>query len=217
MCQLLSRKAITDKQAIFIVNNVLIPRILYRLTTTILSDQELTKIIGQYAGMVRQKVGLPKGTPNSILFHRRLYGLRHLGDVQEEEQISTALLRFNDPGLVGQVMEARSLAHQAECRLPVPPCQLPAVGAQFTKHNFLGHVCRLMCSRQIVFGQPSSTPDPNPLIALLLPPKVYRKVARQLSIDGVTRLLDVATADGTALASWAELKQRLYIKNRPRQ
>ncbi|KAG0346141.1 hypothetical protein BGZ54_005309, partial [Gamsiella multidivaricata] len=163
MCSLLARKAITDKQVIFIVNSVLIPRILYRLTTTILTDQEITGVVGQYAGMVRQKVGLPKGTPNSILFHRRLCGLRHLGDVQEEEQISTALLRFSDPGLVGQVMTARSDAHQAKCRLPIPPCQVPAIGAQFSKHNFLGHVCRLMHKRQIAFREPSAATASNPL------------------------------------------------------
>ncbi|KAF9142461.1 hypothetical protein BGX20_007273, partial [Mortierella sp. AD010] len=44
ICKVLARKAITDKQAIYIVNNVLIPRILYRLTTTILTPHEINKI-----------------------------------------------------------------------------------------------------------------------------------------------------------------------------
>ncbi|KAF9370097.1 hypothetical protein BGX21_005677 [Mortierella sp. AD011] len=65
ICKILARKAITDKQAIYIVNNVLIPRILYRLTTTILTASEVTRIVGQYSGMIRQNLGLPSGTPNT--------------------------------------------------------------------------------------------------------------------------------------------------------
>ncbi|KAG0311405.1 hypothetical protein BGZ99_010185, partial [Dissophora globulifera] len=44
ICQILARKAATDKQAVYIVNNVLIPRILYRLTTTILSVKEVDRV-----------------------------------------------------------------------------------------------------------------------------------------------------------------------------
>ncbi|KAF8946278.1 hypothetical protein BGZ46_005822, partial [Entomortierella lignicola] len=217
ICKVLSRKAITDKQVVYIINNVLIPRILYRLTTTILTASEVARIVGQYCGMVKQKLGLPRETPNSILHHRRLYGLRHFGDVQEEEQISTALLRLNDHGLVGQVMEARSLAHQAECRLPVPTCQFPETGAQFTKHNFLGHVCRLMHNRKVNFTRPSAIVAADPIIATLLPAKTYRKLAYQLAKDKVVYLRDVTTEDGTAIASWSNLKQRLQIKGPSRR
>ncbi|KAI7820574.1 hypothetical protein BC939DRAFT_504991 [Gamsiella multidivaricata] len=114
-------------------------------------------------------------------------------------------------------MTTRSDAHQAECRLPIPPCQVPAIGAQFSKHNFLGHVCRLMHKRQVAFRQPSAAIASNPLVALLLPPKVYHKVARQLAKDNVSRLRDVTAADGTELASWDELRRRLHIKGRQRQ
>ncbi|KAF8941983.1 hypothetical protein BGZ46_006854, partial [Entomortierella lignicola] len=63
ICKVLSRKAITDKQAIYIIDNVLIPRILYRLKTTILTAREINQIVGQYTGMVKQKIGFPRGTP----------------------------------------------------------------------------------------------------------------------------------------------------------
>ncbi|KAG0283056.1 hypothetical protein BGZ98_006480, partial [Dissophora globulifera] len=105
------------------------------------------------------------------MYHRRFYGLRHLRDVQDEEQISTALLRHNDHGLVGQVMAAREMAHQIECRLTVPSVELPAVGAQFIKHNFLGHVCRLLQERQLDLRRPVANEVDNPLIAAILPPK----------------------------------------------
>ncbi|KAF9995114.1 hypothetical protein BGZ79_000096, partial [Entomortierella chlamydospora] len=216
ICKVLARKAITDKQATYIVNNVLIPRILYRLITTILTPHEINKIVGQYSGMIRQKLGFPRGTPNSILHHRCLYGLRHFGDVQEEEQISTALLRLNDHGLVGQVTEARSLAHQAECSLPIPPCHVPEIGARYTKSNLWGHICRLMVQRKVDFSRPDSVNDDNPLMATILPAKTYRRVARQLARDKVVRLSDVVNEDGTVIASWVDLRQRLGIKGKAR-
>ncbi|KAF9110174.1 hypothetical protein BGW39_004809, partial [Mortierella sp. 14UC] len=47
MCEILSRKAVTDKQTIYIFNNVLLPRILYRLSVTILSNKEVKHIVGR--------------------------------------------------------------------------------------------------------------------------------------------------------------------------
>ncbi|KAG0275983.1 hypothetical protein BGZ97_010179, partial [Linnemannia gamsii] len=78
--------AITDKQCIYIINNVLLPRLLYRLSVLILKPHEMQSIVSQYTSVVRQKVGLAHGSPTSILFHRRLYGLRHLGNALTEEQ-----------------------------------------------------------------------------------------------------------------------------------
>ncbi|KAG0272871.1 hypothetical protein BGZ97_010867, partial [Linnemannia gamsii] len=139
MCEILSRKAVTDKQAIYIFNNVLLPRILYRLSVTILSDSEIQAIVSRYSNVVRQKVGLAHGSPTSILFHRRLYGLRHLREAQTEEQVSTAQLRLNDHSLLGKVVAARVMALQAESCLHISPLSVPIVGAQFTRHNLLGH------------------------------------------------------------------------------
>ncbi|KAG9319317.1 hypothetical protein KVV02_004694, partial [Mortierella alpina] len=138
-CSILARKVITDKQAIYLVNNVLIPRLLYRLTLVILSAHAVTSIVSKYRSIIRHKLGLAVGTANSILHHRRIYGLRDFGDVQEEEQVSTAGLRFQDKGLVGQVTAIRAAALQAESFLQVHPCQSPAVAACFPKHNLLAH------------------------------------------------------------------------------
>ncbi|KAF9407792.1 hypothetical protein BGZ76_005990, partial [Entomortierella beljakovae] len=187
ICSILARKAITDKQAIYIVNNVLIPRILYRLTTTILPSNMIQKLTAQYTGMVRAKIGYAKGTPNSILYHRRLYGLRKFEDVQAEEQISTALLRYNDHGIVGKVMSARAMAHQIEARLPLPTLQLPAYGAQFTTHNLLGGICQLLQDRQIDFTAASITPKDKIPVATIFTPPQYKKIAVQMYNDGVNQ------------------------------
>ncbi|KAG0365640.1 hypothetical protein BGX24_004031, partial [Mortierella sp. AD032] len=140
MCEILSRKAVTDKQTIYIFNNVFLPHILYRLSVTILSDSEVKAIVSRYASVVQQKDELARGSPQSILFHRHFYGLRHFGDAQIEEQVSTMQLRLNDHSLLGKVIAARAMALQAECRLSISPFSAPVLGGQFTQHNFLGHV-----------------------------------------------------------------------------
>lgn len=215
MCEILSRKAVTDKQAIYIFNNVFLPRIQYRLSVTILSDTEINAIVSRYAGVVKQKVELAHGTPLSILFHRRLYGLRHLGDAQIEEQVSTAQLRLNDHSLLGKVVTTRAMALQAECRLTVSPFSVPALGSLYTRHNLLGHICRLLVDRGITFLSPTSVVDATRLIGPLLPPGVYPKVAHQLFLDGVASLDEVVSEDGLSLASWTELRERLALHQHP--
>ncbi|KAG0221057.1 hypothetical protein BGW41_007254, partial [Actinomortierella wolfii] len=100
---LLGKKHLTDKQAVFIINSVLIPIILYRLTLCIPSDTEIARLTTKYTNMIRQKLGFARGTPNTVLYHRRLYGLRKIEDALVEEHVSTYALRLNDHGLVGQV------------------------------------------------------------------------------------------------------------------
>ncbi|KAF9399490.1 hypothetical protein BGZ94_005711 [Podila epigama] len=65
---------ITDAQAIYIINNVLIPRVLYRLTCTTLSPSVVRSLVSKYMTVVRSKAILGRHTPNSILFHRQLFG-----------------------------------------------------------------------------------------------------------------------------------------------
>ncbi|KAF9539466.1 hypothetical protein EC957_005388 [Mortierella hygrophila] len=84
ICNILGRRKVTDKQCIFIINAVLIPRLLYRMSTTIIPWQEVERITAQYRKVVRQKLGLPSSTPNSILRHTRLYWLRDLKDALAE-------------------------------------------------------------------------------------------------------------------------------------
>jgi len=179
ICSILARKAVTDKQAIYIVNNVLIPRILYRLATVILPPKMIAKITSQYTGTIRSKIGLVKGTPNSILNHRRLYGVRSFEDVQGEEQISTALLRLNDHGIVGEVMRARLVGHQFEAKLPINTMQVPSIGELFQKKNMIGGICRIMRERQIEFQDTVTLHSDKRLIATMMPPLDYKRVALQ--------------------------------------
>ncbi|KAF9271102.1 hypothetical protein BGZ68_004222, partial [Mortierella alpina] len=60
ICAILSRKALTDKQTVYIINNVLIPRILYRLTTTVLFPAETNAIVRKYTAVCVKNWDMPK-------------------------------------------------------------------------------------------------------------------------------------------------------------
>ncbi|KAG0039617.1 hypothetical protein BGZ89_007877, partial [Linnemannia elongata] len=85
VCEILLRKSVTDKQCIYIINAVLIPRLLYRMTAQIPTWTVIERITKKYRTVVRQKLGLPSSTPASILHHTRLYGLRDLKDALAEQ------------------------------------------------------------------------------------------------------------------------------------
>ncbi|KAF8926984.1 hypothetical protein BGZ58_010729 [Dissophora ornata] len=72
---------------------------------------------------------------------------------------------------------------------------MPEIGALFTKHNFTGQICRFLQQRQINFRLSGQDQTSNPLVAALLPAKVYRKIRHQLCKDKVSTKRNVSTED----------------------
>ena len=71
-------KQITDFQAVYLINHILIPTILARCILMVPSYQECLKWTRQYLNLVKQKSRLPKDTLNVMLFHPWLYKLTNL-------------------------------------------------------------------------------------------------------------------------------------------
>ncbi|KAG0335347.1 hypothetical protein BG005_004600, partial [Podila minutissima] len=126
MCNILQQKAITDRQAAYIINSVLLPQILYRSTLTILPKSTINIITGKYTKLCKTKSQMPSTTPNSVMHHRNIYGVKKLADVQSEEQISTLLLRLNDQGLVGETTRARLIQLQVRDAMAEVPTMVPS-------------------------------------------------------------------------------------------
>jgi len=157
ICNILRPKAITDKQTTYIINNVLIPRVLYRISAQILPPTFLQKITGTYMKLCKHKARMPSTTPNSLMHHNRLYAVKNLADAQAEEQISTLALRLNDKDLVGQICRARILMLQCRNKMDVTPTQDPGRVKRY-RHNFASAVCRVMAERNFAFDV-SLAPD----------------------------------------------------------
>ena len=90
-------KQVTDFQAIYLINHILVPTILARCILMVPSYQECLKWTRQYLNLVKQKSRLPRDTPNVMLFHPRLYKLTDLYNAVGEMHISELWLRLNSP------------------------------------------------------------------------------------------------------------------------
>ncbi|KAI1296260.1 hypothetical protein EDD11_007440, partial [Mortierella claussenii] len=148
ICSILSPKAVTDKQTSYIINNVLIPRILYRISAQILPRSFMRRMTGKYMKLAKSKARMPSTTPNSIMHHQHFFAIKKLEDAQAEEQVSTLAQRLNDRGLLGRICRARIMALQRHCEMDVCPLTKPSRVKQF-KHNFASGVCTVMANRNM--------------------------------------------------------------------
>ena len=105
-------KQVTDFQAVYLINHVLVPSILARCIILVPSYQECLRWTQQYLSLVKWKSGLPRDTPNIMLFHPCLYKLTDLYDAVSEMHISELWLQLNSPesSLAGKLSRLQLLS-----------------------------------------------------------------------------------------------------------
>ena len=74
-------KKITEKQTIYIINTVLIPRFSYRTMNTFIHQSNTQSITNSYMQVAKHKAGLALTIPSSTLLHHQIYNLRSLPDI----------------------------------------------------------------------------------------------------------------------------------------
>ncbi|RHZ89017.1 hypothetical protein Glove_19g101 [Diversispora epigaea] len=78
MANILKGKPITDKQAIYIFNAVVIPMLEYSLNDMTLSEKECLKITTKFISMIKNKTLLPITAPNTLIHAKEAYDGRSL-------------------------------------------------------------------------------------------------------------------------------------------
>ena len=94
-------KRITDKQAIYITNTVIIPTIEYRLHNIILKRSTCDNILSKYLTMIKHKAKLSRTSPNSTMLNPYIYNVYNIWDIQLQHHISCFQQRINDPEILG--------------------------------------------------------------------------------------------------------------------
>jgi len=103
----MQKAVITEKQAIYLINNVLIPRLAYRLYSSYLSPNQLVTLTRLYSNLVKSKAKLARGVPNSFLFHRSIYGLKNLIQIQPTSLATSLLKNINHPSFETSFLKLR--------------------------------------------------------------------------------------------------------------
>ncbi|KAJ3064521.1 hypothetical protein HDU98_012084 [Podochytrium sp. JEL0797] len=90
-CRCLKTNTITDKTAIYILNRVLLPKVLYMVKMLAITHAQMDLWYAKAVKVAKQKAGLAKSTATSILEHPIVYGYENWRHVQANA-LSKAIL-----------------------------------------------------------------------------------------------------------------------------
>ena len=150
----LQPKQITDFQATYLINRVLIPSILACCILMVPSPAECMRWTRQYLNVVKHKARLPRDTPNAILFHSWLYKLTDLRVAMGEMHISELWLRLNSPAssLAGELTCLRLMTlHNQRMTMESPVCN-PTSEMSMHGVNLISHILPLIAKHNITFS-----------------------------------------------------------------
>ncbi|CAB4496321.1 unnamed protein product [Rhizophagus irregularis] len=116
------RKHITHMQAIYIINTVLLPRLEYRLKTTIWEDKKYEEIYKPIMKVVKHKTQLPINCHNNILLHSAQENLKNLWRNQTAAQITEFLVALNSQSKQADMLKMR--LKKAQLTLNITSCIL---------------------------------------------------------------------------------------------
>ncbi|KAF9554894.1 hypothetical protein EC968_009257, partial [Mortierella alpina] len=215
ICGILRRKAVTDRQVVYIINNVLLPRIAYKISIQVLCKSWLVRLTGMYMKLCKSKCRLPSTTPNSVQHHHRLGAIRALEDVQAEEQIPSLHSRLNDDGLIGRLARERLIALQARAEMAVQPTARPDL-VKKSKHSLTSSVCEIMAERSVAFSVDLRADLNVDQYSMTVAEWGGRWISEEtLKILSGKRILyaeQLFTGDKTELISWSALRSRFNFK-----
>src|SRR5260364_346878 len=98
---------ITAKQAIYIINSVIISRFSYRIQNTYLPPSKLKQLDSQLSNVVKHKAQLARGVPSSTLYHPHIYGLKKTSLTQSAQHICIITKLLNLPAFDQQTLKIR--------------------------------------------------------------------------------------------------------------
>ena len=97
----LNRARITEKQYIYIINCVLLTRIVYRTQNVVLSENIYKEITKRYMKGIKQKARLARSVPDLLLTNHNIYSIKKIKDIQAMQHISQMWKEMNSEDFEG--------------------------------------------------------------------------------------------------------------------
>jgi hypothetical protein len=213
----LQTKQITDKQASYIINNVLIPTIEYRIHNIILSRSTCNRILSKYLTVFKHKAKLAKTTPNSTILNHNIYGIKNIWDIQLQHHTSNFILRLNNNTLLGlsthiRLQQLQNNLWSTTNILKHPNPIIDGLNKNSTTFKIIKLLRHLDVSitahqdnlRPYTIQLPYTT-----LESLLQNHPSYHTFKKQLRSKYIMFLEQLTSADNTILLTWPHLSPRL--------
>ena len=112
-------KKATEKQTLYILNRVLIPKIEYRIQHCHIPAKTCNKLTIDLRKIIKNKLGICSTLPNSAIHHKGIIKLKSIWEIQSESHITNLINRLNDTGPTGQATIIRLKQAQIENWEPI--------------------------------------------------------------------------------------------------
>jgi len=217
LIKIASTKQITDIQARYIINTVIIPTIEYRLHNIVLSQNTCNKILTSHIGLVKNKAKLNRTIPTSTLLYPQLYNIRNIWDIQLQHHITNFTKRLNSPDLLGTSTRIR--LQQLQNNLWSPTSILihdnPIIDGP-NKHTVNFKIIQLfkhlgvMFTSNPLYNIPCTIQEGSiSLESLLSSHSKYTTFKKQLRHHGILYLDQLTTFDNSCLLDWKHISPRI--------
>ncbi|KAG9295800.1 hypothetical protein G9A89_009029 [Geosiphon pyriformis] len=141
---LVLKKAITDKQLLYLVSAVLYPIVRYRTQFSFVSVGVCNKWDVMIRKALKLKSGLPLNFPGNMIHHPSFYDLKSFLQIQSKDKVVSLISFVNFSGILGHLFSYRSHDLQVLCWHLVHPLSCLARICVSASNNFLaGLVCIL--------------------------------------------------------------------------
>ncbi|PKY56455.1 hypothetical protein RhiirA4_476768, partial [Rhizophagus irregularis] len=127
-CDTVRRKFVPAGQCIYLINRVLIPRLIYIAQIMTLSEHDWNQVFAPVMKLVKNWMKLPKNTPSSLLFHEGCLGMDHPWKIHCINIITDLTIRLNSDSYAAIATQIRLRDAQLKSLIvdPIFDCDLHA-------------------------------------------------------------------------------------------
>ncbi|KAG9289472.1 hypothetical protein G9A89_008033 [Geosiphon pyriformis] len=141
---LVLKKAISDKQFLYLVSAVPQPIISYRTQFSFVPIGICNKWDTMICKGLKLKSGLPLDFPSDSIHHPSFYSLRSFLQIQSEDKVASLINFANSGEIVGHLFSNRSHDLQVLCWRPIYPLSSPVRICVSVSNNFLVGVVHML-------------------------------------------------------------------------
>ncbi|CAB4443903.1 unnamed protein product [Rhizophagus irregularis] len=223
--RIIRKKRVTDLQMKYIYNHVIIPRIEYKSQLTIWNHNQIEQLNKLSRSMFKQKTSLVATIPNSVIHSSLGYGVKDIGTIQLQRQVTRLYNQFNAQGILGIITRIRNKQLQSEMILTKSPttewniksCDLKV------KHNILAATLAIMYDHNLTFR--SSGQDENIISGGSLRITDFfthnelfkNRMNQQLMKHGIYFISQLISSGGDRLLNYRDLRITLGINTKGRK
>ena len=206
------------------MNTVLLPRVMYKLQNTILSENECNKLSISIRCCVKHKSHFSKAAPDCIFQCEMFYALNNLWNLQLRALLASLLYQFNSDSLYQRVSIIRLFTLQSQHLLSTSPLvHWPFTHSHKNAHktNLIGRTLSLINNTPLKISFALSPYLKNAItggniaIAQFLPPQTYISVKATAAKHHIIFLDQLIDVTGQHLLCWQDIFKILTAPPNP--